>query len=887
MMRAFIGRAGHILLRAFPRDFRERFGDEIAGHFLDGTNDAHQRHGLLGVVRFWMNATADLTRAAVAERVEERTMRVNSDSESVLSDLTMDLRYALRGLRRSPGFSLVAILTLALGIGATTAMFSVANATLGGTLPFPDADRLVLGRATFSGNVNPWVAFPDYEDFRDQAETLGSLAAIDGGATLVTITGNDEPEQASMTFTTANLFQTLGVVPAKGRTFTIEELPGEGAGQAVISHGFWQRWFGGSDDVLGRSLIVEGSPVTVMGVMPAGFRFMYDTDLWVPPWPGNSDPINRRFHNWLLVGRINQAASLDAARAEVGVISAQLEEAYPESNRTKALQLDGLQESLVEGYRPSLLILIGAIVLVLLIACSNVASLLMARGSTRTTEMALKAALGAGRTRLTRQLVVECLILALAAGGVGVVLAIWLQDLILGFISVDLLGIEEAGVSSTMLGVALLLSLGTVLIFGIIPSLVTSKADPADDLKEGSRGSTNGGGMRYRNGLVVLQVALSLVLLVGSGLLLRSFAHLRGVDPGFRVENLLTATVMLPSDRYAQPEERIQFFDRLEESVEGLPGVESVAMVTHIPILQTSGNLAIWAPERPPETNTDTPWADRRVILPGYFETMEIPLVEGRPLLDTDVAGSPAVVVLSRQTVEMIFPEEKAIGRQVAVDIGSDEPGYFEVVGIVEDHQLSSLSGNPRPAMFFPYAQQPTRAMRLAVAATNDPLDLFRPIQERLWELDENIVLSDVQTMEEVVSNSISSTRSITAVLGMFTCVAIGLAALGLYGVLSYFVTRRVHEIGIRVALGASGGKVLRLVVTRGMLLVGIGSILGIAGSLGAARLVEGMLFQVSALDPVTYAGVVSFFLLLGLGACLVPALRALRVDPVEAFRAD
>jgi putative ABC transport system permease protein len=464
---------------------------------------------------------------------------------------------------------------------------------------------------------------------------------------------------------------------------------------------------------------------------------------------------------------------------------------------------------------------------------------------------------------------------------------VWLQDLILGFVSMDLLGLGEVGLSTTMLGTALILSLGTVLLFGIFPSIMTSRADPAEDLKEGSRGSTSGGGMRFRSGLVVLQVALSLVLLVGSGLLLRSFARLRGVDPGFRVENLLTGTVALPMDRFTEVEERVQFFGSLRESIEALPGVESVAMINQLPILQPSGNVAIWAPERPPETNTAAPWADRRIVLPGYFETMEIPLVEGRTLSASDLADAPAVIVLSRRTAELVFPEERALGRQVAVDVGSDEPGLFEVVGVVEDHQLSSLSGNPRPAMFFPYAQWPWGTMRLAVATGDDPMNLFRTIQERLWELDRDMVLSEAQTMETAVASSISSARAITTVLGMFAAVAIALAALGLYGVLAYFVTRRVHEIGIRVALGATGGKVLRLVITRGMILVGVGSILGIAGALGATRLVEGMLFQVSATDATTYIGVTGLFILLALGACVIPAWRALRVDPVEAFRAE
>lgn len=878
---------GRVLLRAFPPDFRESFGADITHHLKAGSDAAWARGGVGGGIRFWSRSIADILRTATAERTEERKMRKEMDGGFWFSDLGTDIRHAVRGLLRTPAFTLVAVVTLALGIGATTAMFSVMNAAMGRALPFPEAEQLVLGRATFNGNVNPWASFPDYVDYRDQAESLESLATIGGGSSLVTITGGDEPVQASITFITANLFETLGVNPRLGRTFTIEELPGDGAGQVVISHEFWRRWFGGSPDALGQTLLVDGSPVTVMGIMPAGFRILYDTDLWVPPWPGNSNPITRRYHNWLLVGRMAPGVTLTEARSEVDVISAQLQEAYPETNQIKALQLDGLQDGLVERYRQSIFIMISAIVLVLLIACSNVASLLMARGSTRTSEMALRAALGAGRSRLTRGLLVECLILALVAGFMGVLLAVWLQDLILGFVSMDLLGIQDLGPSPAMLGIALALSLATVLIFGVFPSLITARSDPAEDLREGSRGSTSGVGMRYRSGLVVAQVALTLVLLVGAGLLLQSFGRLRGVDPGFRVENVLTATVALPRDSYSQAEQRIQFFDEITESVAALPGVEEVGWVSRLPLLQTAGNVAIWAPERPPATNTDAPWADQRIILPGYFETMDIPLVDGRLFDDSDAAGAPPVIILTRRTAELVFPDERAVGRQVAVDTGGEDPGLFEVAGVVEDHQLSSLSGAVRPAMFFPYAQEPANTMRLAVGTSGDPSDLVRPIQERIWDINRDIVLSDAQTMEEAVSNSIAGLRSIMTILGMFASVAIALAALGLYGVLAYFVTRRIHEIGIRVALGASSGKVLRLVIGRGMALVGIGSLLGIAGSVVATRLVEGMLFQVSSTDPGTYAAVTGLFLALSLGACMLPALKALRVDPVEAFRAD
>ena len=804
-----------------------------------------------------------------------------------LSDLQLDVRFAFRTLRRTPGFTVVVLLTLSLGIGATTAMFSILNTSMARALPYAEPDRLVLGRGTHDGNVNPLATLPDYEDYRDQAASLESLAAISGGAGLATITGAHEPEQVLVTDVTRSLFETLGVPPALGRTFTIEERPEQGGSQVVISHGFWQRRFGGSPDALGQILTINGSPSVVMGVMPAGFHFYFDVDIWRPPWSGASDPVNRRYTNWILVGRLAPDVSVDAAQSEVTVISTQLEDAYPETNRNRGLQLDNLHTALVEGYRQSLLVLVGAIVLVLLIACSNVASLLMARGSTRASELAVRASLGASGTRLARHLLAECAILTLAAGAMGVAVAVWLQDAILGFLSMDRLGIDDAELSISMLGIAMVVSLATVLLFGVFPSVVASRPNLAEDLKEGSRGSTSGSGTGYRSGLVVVQVALSLVLLVSSGLLLKSYARMSSVDPGFRVQNLLTATVSLPSHGYAEAERQTQFFESLEESIQALPGVESVGVVSRLPILQIWGNAPFWSVEQPPLSRRDAPTADQRTILPGYFETMGIPLVEGRVLEETDSAESPLVVVLSRRAAELIFHDESAVDRQVAVDMFGDEPSILSVVGVVENHQLSSLTGAVRPAVFFTHAQRPRATMRLAVATAVDPETLIRPVQERVWALDRDVVLGEAQSMEAVVSNSISNARYVTAIIGLFASVALALAALGVYGVLAFFVTQRLHEIGIRIALGASGGNILRLIVKRGIVLVGVGSVLGIVTAMGATRLFEGMLFQVSVTDPVTFAGVTGFFLLVALGACLLPAWRALTVDPVEAFRAS
>ena len=884
----------YLLIRSFPREFRERHGDEMLSAYLDcrdalsdQTNDNFALRRMK-LARFFFTNAFGLIRAASAERFKARRSNRQSPNRGsgTMTDLLLNMRYGFRSLKRTPGFTLIALITLALGIGATTAMFSVLDTALRQSLPFPEAERLVMGRATFSGRVNPFASFPDYLDYRDQSQSLESLATI-GFANLATVTGTGEPEQARIVNATTNLFSTLGVSFHLGGPSNLDELPRGGGGDVVISHSFWQRWFGADPNVIGRSIDVEGDPLAVVGVLPPGFRFMYDADMWVPPWPGNHDPVTRKYHNWFLVGRLAPGATLESARAEVDVISAQLQEAYPESNETKALQLDSLQSALVEGYRQSLLLLSGAILLVLMIACGNVANLLLARGSSRMSELAVRTAMGATRTRIFYQLLVECLLLAVGAGVLGLILAVWFQNLILGFVSMDLLGVEQAGLSPSMLAIALSLSILTVLLFGIVPSVSAARSNTAEKLKQGGRTSTSGSGVRYRSALVVFQVALSLVLLVGSGLLIRSFSLLRSVDPGFRVDNILTATVSLPSDGYREPERRVQFFEQLKESIEALPSVESASMVSRFPIVQAGGNYAIWSPERPPETLQDAPgWADFRIVLPGYFGTMEIPLVEGRVLDRTDDLGAPPVVVLTRTAANLVYPDESAVGRQLAVD-SRDGPDYYEIVGVVEDHQTMSLAGTPRPAMFFPHAQQPSSTLRLAIAASTDPTDLIRPIQERIWEQDRDIVLSEPLTAQNAVSNSVADTRSVTTVLGLFAAAALALASLGLYGVLAFFVSKRIHEIGIRVALGAPAARVLRLVMVRGLALVGTGILLGTVGALGATRLVEGMLFNVSARDPATFVGVTAFFVFVAVAACLVPALRALRVDPLDVLRLE
>ncbi len=801
--------------------------------------------------------------------------------------LWQDVRFSLRSLAKSPGFSTVVILTLALGIGATVAMYSVLDAALGRNLPYHEPERLALGRATFNGNVNPFASFPDYLDYRDQNESFESLAALTGFTLPVTITGVEEPERLTGILVTGDLFPTLGVTAHLGRTFSPEEAAPGGTPSLILSYGYWQRAFGGSPDVLNRVVNVNGTPLPIVGVMPASFHFLYEVDVWLPGADGGPMTGIRRYHNWIMVGRLKPGVTVEAAQSEMDVISARLEEAYPESNQNKALQIDGLHEAMVEGYRQSLYILMGAILLVLLIACGNVAGLLMARGSTRTTELAVRTAMGAQQGRLVWQLLTESVVTAGIATGLGVFLALWLQDLILGFASMELLGLQDIGVSGRMMAFALTLSLATALLFGIAPSLLGSRTRPAEDLKEGSRGTASAGGGRLRSGLVVLQVAISLVLLIGSGLLLKSFAELRGVDPGFRTRNILAAEIALSGSKYGDAESRIQFFRSLRERVQALPGVEAVTFVDRLPIRNPGNNVALWSPERPPATNTDAHFAFQRNVWPGYFHTLDIPILAGRGFDETDDGGAPRVIILNQVAADSIFPGEDPVGKQVAVDLGGDQPAMFDVIGVVSDHKLTSLASQTRLSMFFSYLQRSSATMQMAVGTASDPESLTRPIQEELWAQDREIPLASAETFEDVLARNVSDSRSIATVLALFAAVALFLAALGIYGVLAYFVTRKIHEIGIRVALGATEGRIMALVLRRGMTLVAGGLAVGAVAAIWATGYLEDLLFQTDARDPLTILGVSGFFATVALVACVIPAWRAVRVDPVDAFRAE
>jgi len=795
-----------------------------------------------------------------------------------------DIRCAGRSLTKAPGFAAVVILILAVGIGANVAMFSIIDAALLRSLPYADPDRLVLGNTTFDGNVNWTSSAADYFDWRDMSASFEHLAASWGFTRNHTVTGGERPEQVPGLVVSVNFFPALGVAPQVGRGFYPDEALEGAADVALISHGYWLRRFGGAPDVIGSTLTIDGFPVEVVGVMPAGFRFYYDVDVWRPMRPDSDFIGARRFHNWILLGRLGPGVTLEEAQSEVDVISAQLEAQYPDSNQGKALQLTPLAEAMVFGYRESLLMLMAAVTLVLLIACGNVAGLMLARGSARRLELSVRAALGASGVRLTRYLLTESLVMALVGGIFGTLFAAWLQPLFLQLLAVELPAGQALGLPSSVLVFAIAASLASGVLSGIIPAIRTSRGGLFEELKSSVR-TTDAGGTRFRSGLVVAQVALTVVLLIGAGLLIRSLASLTGVDPGFNTRNLLTAEIRLPASEYSEAERRIQFYRALEESVGAIPGVEGVALVNQLPIRNPGNNIYLHDADNPPIDPADVRSAYIRAVLPAYFETMEIPLLSGRGIEASDAEGAPPVLVISQTTADTIFPGLDPVGRRAVVDFG--QPVTFEVVGVVGDVKQNSLSSIQVATMYGSYLQIPYSNMSIAVRTAVGPGSVVGALREAVWRLDPNIPVADVSTMEDLIGRTLATRRVRAVALSIFGGVALLLAAVGLYGVLAYWVNRRRHEIGIRVALGASSGNIVEMILKRGIALVVVGLVIGLAGAVAATRLIEDMLYNVEPVDVTTFVLVSLFFAAVAAIACLLPAWRALRVDPMIALQAE
>jgi putative ABC transport system permease protein len=815
------------------------------------------------------------------EQVKER---VREDRVGAVIDvLLQDVRYTGRALRRDLGFAVVAVLTLAIGIGATTALFSTVNAALLRRIPFAEPHQLVAGQTTWEGSLAGAVSRVDYFDYRELGRSFQDLAALADIPMPYTIMGRDGPELASAAFVTWNLFRTLGVSPVVGRPFIREEEARGAAPVVLVSHGFWQSRFGGSLDALGSTLEMDGTQYTVVGVMPRGFRFLFDADLWRLVDQEGPFDATRDSHSHILVGRLKPGVSIGQAQSEVDAISRGLGRQYPDTNEGKGLRLTQLHGFMVAQVRPALLLLMATTTLVLLIACGNVAGLLLARGQRRLSEMAMRSALGASRRRLVRQLLTESLFLTLLAGLAGVGLAFLLQQLVQRLLPMEALGIDGLTVDGAALLFAFAVSIATGLAIGVAPALRGTAVNLSEQLGTGTRVSEGARSTRIRSGFVVLQVAVSIVLLVGSGLLIRSLARLTTVELGFDPQNLLTAQLQIQKEDYPAPEQRAAFFGSLLEEFGALPGVTSAAAINMLPILDPYQNWGIWPADQPAPPVKDGRTALARWVSPGYFDTMRIPVLKGRDIAETDVTGAPLVLVVNETAARGLFPGLDPLGREVNV------AGWrvLQVVGVVGDARLNGLRDTPEPAIYMSAAQMKARRLSIVVRGSGDPTLLVAPIRRILQRKDPGVVLGQPATMVSIIDDVLADFRVVILSLGLFSGVALFLTAIGLYGVLAYHVSQRSNEIGIRLALGASKVSLLGLVARRGLGLVVAGLCLGMASAFPGSLLLRQLLFETQPLDAATYVRAAAFLGLVAMLACVTPAWRAAQVDPVEVLRRE
>ena len=806
--------------------------------------------------------------------------------------LTRDLSLGARRLLSNRAFTLVAVLTLALGIGATTAIYTVVDQVLLRPLPFEEPERLVHLWATSEEQPGErlTVSPADFLDWQERNESFESLAAYvgeeAGSRSRFTLTGGGEPEQVQGSFALPEMFEVLAVEPIHGRTFSADEV-GEGNDRVVIlSHGLWQRRFEGDPSVIGQTVSVNDVPRTIAGVMPEGFNFpSQSVQIWVPF--GFDFSRLRQAHFFQVVGRLAEGVSPQQAEQEISSIAQALEEEYPATNEGWNARLVTLSEWTVGDTRPVLVTLLVAVGFVLLIACANVANLLLAQGAGRNREMALRSALGAERSRVVRQLLSENFILGILGGILGLVLAFFAVRFVVRWGPTDIPRLQQSSLDLRVLAVALGVTLATVLIFGLLPAIKASRTRIAASLQAAGRsGDLDRRGQRTRRLLVAVEVAMAVVLVIAAGLMIRSFAKLQQVDPGFRAPGLVTYEVSLPRDSYPR-DQTTAFFQRYLSSLENLPGVESVSAASGLPLdgLWWSGNITIEG--RPAQAGEAEPEVRHQEIMPGYFETLGVPMVEGRSIRAGDTAQSPPVLVVNQAFVERFLDGGSALGRRIKFGSAAADVPWWSIVGVVSDLRQDSLQAEVAPEVYEPQAQNPQSALSVVIRTDGEPMDLVPAARRELRRLDPALPMSNLRTGAEIVESSISRSRFAAALLLGFAVVALTLAIVGIYGITSYFVRQRTRELGIRMALGARPGDVRGLVLKRGMLLVGAGLVLGILAAFATTRMLSGLLYGVATTDPAIYLAVPGILLAVAFVACWIPANRASRVDPAVSLRLD
>ena len=859
----------------------QEFSEEIQA-YLDMLTEAKLRQGL---------SPREARRSALVEvggveQVEERVREIRMGS--FIESVWRDVRTGVRALVHSPVFTVVIVLSFALGIGANTAIFSVVNGLLLRSLPYPESEQIVdvwhtPPQQSFPGLDKFSVSPANYLDWKAQSTAFEQMAVYtDMGLSLST---SNDPLPLSGGAVSSDFFSVLRSNAMQGRTFTRdEEQPGRNQ-VVVIGHRLWQRAFGANPNIIGQTLTLNSRSFTVVGIMPAGFEFPRKAELWVPLAWDDNDRQTRSMHDYLVIARLKQNVSLKQAQAEMTTISSRLEQQYPKENTGWGAVVIPLRQDLVGDIRLALLVLFGAVGFVLLIACANVANLMLARGANRQKEIAVRIALGAGRARLVRQLLTESVLLAVSGGLLGLLLAVWGIKMLVQLGSLPNSG--DIGIDAWALGFTLLVSFGAGIIIGIVPALQFTRTSISETLKQGS-GRTGGSPIKQhtRKALVISEVALSLVLLIGAGLMIRSFWKLQNVNPGFDSSNALTMSLVLSPIRYSEPHQRLAFVDRAMEQIRAVPGVVSVGTTTKVPLAGGGSTQPFSIEGRPTGAIAEQPMAQTRYISSDYFRAIGIPLRQGRFFSDYDRDKSVPVLIISEAMARRFWPGESPIGKRLTPSFHSEQ-GAREIVGVVGDVKTSGLDVDAAAMMYLPFKQAALPFMSFVVRTSSTPESLVQPVSKAIYSIDKEQALTDVQTMEQVLRKSLSDRRFNMTLLLTFAGVALMLAAVGVYGVMNYTVTLRRRELGIRMALGAETTDVLRLVLGQGLMLTLMGVGAGLISAYALTRLMASLLYGVTATDYLTFVSVSAVLIAVGLVASYVPARRATKVNPTIALRAE
>jgi putative ABC transport system permease protein len=867
----------------FRRDRQEReLAEELEAHFAMHVEENLTR----GMNPAQAQREARLKFGGIDSAKE--AMREGS-SVITLQIMGRDLRYAVRGWRRNPGFAATAILSLALGIGASVAIFTLADNLLLRPLPYREPGQLMMVwefNTHLKGSTRNFISPANYLDWKAQNNVFAGIAVFADGQSAFSDGGH--VEELEEQYMSADLLPMLGVQPLRGRLFTAaEDLPNS-PNVALISYRLWQSWFGGDEGVIGRKVQIRSKPATIIGVMPPGFYFRNrDADLWEAMGLDPSRDYRSKAGRYLMsVARLKPGVTRDRAQTQMAAIARRLETDYPRFDTNWTVNVEPLRESLVSEVKTSMLLLLGAVGLLLAVACANVANLLLARYTSRRREMAVRVAIGAGRGRVVRQLITESVALGLAGGILGVALARWTVIGLLALAPMDLSRNIQVAVDYRIVLFAVAVSVLTGVVFGLAPSFVASRADLTLGLREDSRSSVGGGG-RLRSALVAAEVALSVMLLAGAALLFRSMVGLQGVDPGLNPARVLTFRVLLPGARYPQPLQGMQFFTRAVEQIEKLPGVESASAVSFLPFNGMAAGTDLTIAGQPPAKPGEEPTATIRTVLPGYFHTIGIPVMSGRVFTPADnTLESPYRFVVNQAFIEKYMAGEEPLGQQLSVAMAGKNP-FGEIIGVVGNVKEGALDKEPTPTVYYIHAHLTYAGMVFVVRTKVDPLSLADAARRVIHGIDPAQPVAQVRTMEAVVRDTFARQRFSALLFGGFSLASLLLAAVGIYGVLAYSVTERTREIGVRVALGAAPGRILTLVLGSGMRVVLVGALVGMGGALALAGLLQSLLFGVKPHDPATFAAVPAMLIAVALFASYLPARRASRLAPVDALRAD